>query len=65
MGDGTGCDNMTCIVVTFSKNAKPNKRPRSPVAAEEADTEVGSSGEQPAKVAKIHDDETEGNEAAV
>ena len=34
LGDGTGCDNMTCIIVTFDQiwNNNKNKRP-----AEEAE----------------------------
>lgn len=29
-GDGTGCDNMTCVIVQFLQSQNTNKRPRSP-----------------------------------
>jgi len=32
MGDGTGCDNMTCIIVVFNRSSSGNKR-----AADELD----------------------------
>lgn len=44
MGDGTGCDNMTCVIVTFQPSAgaagasglSAPKRPASPIDLEEA-----------------------------
>ncbi|KAL4236539.1 Protein phosphatase 1G [Mactra antiquata] len=51
MGDGTGCDNMTCIIVVFNKTHNSNKRDKD-------DLDVSTSDEQqPEKRARV-DEET-------
>lgn len=59
MGDGTGCDNMTCIVVHL--NATENGKRKQ--ADNEADVSSEVSGERDSKRVRTQNDS--GNEAAV
>ncbi|KAI1287634.1 putative protein phosphatase [Halotydeus destructor] len=56
-GDGTGCDNMTCIIVTFGHDIKTQKRPR------ETDAQVDTS-ERSAKRSSLDIEPETGNEAS-
>lgn len=50
MGDGTGCDNMTCIIVVFNKVQNSCKR-------DNEDLDVSASDEQqPEKRARVEEE---------
>ena len=57
MGDGTGCDNMTCIIVTFGDRQK---------AKRERDENEVETSEPMNKRVRVSDDGNDlGNEASV
>ena len=55
MGDGTGCDNMTCVIVTFNKlhDVQGSKR--------KAEEETGETADEAAKKARQETAEADGD----
>lgn len=48
-GDGTGCDNMTCMIVTFRAQTDDTKKRKLPEGGEEAEPEENGNDSKKAR----------------